>query len=177
MKNIFKITAIITTLLITLFASGCGDSPEQKKANFEKLENQCKQQIAEITTLTAGKAAKVTNDIAKMQLGIQMAREIVEKTDPILKEMEKTAKGVKELEDKTEMYKKEIGRFKELAGNKKPSNKQNTTEDKELSRKEQADKFVKSSYDEIEQIKNGKLKVKPPSKPFIMFEEELKKSK
>ncbi len=172
MKNIFKITAIITALLITVFATGCGDSPEQKRAKFEKLENQCKQQVAEITTITAGKATKVTDDIARMRLGIQMAREILEKTEPILKEMEKTAKGVKELEDKTEMYKKEIGRFKELAGNKKPSNKQNTTEDRELSRKEHADRFVKNSYDEIEQIKN--LKVGKPQKPFIMFEDELK---
>ena len=102
-NKIYKVITIIMILVISIFTFGCGETQEEKYSKLEKKYT--------ITfSANAEKIGKLDNEkLTPKQMWIKM-EEIIDntkkETEPILKEMEKTAKGNEKLEKKTKFYKK-----------------------------------------------------------------------
>ena len=113
MKNIFKITAIITALLFTLLASGCGETQEEK---YNKLEKQYIKIANNLTEEFNKKKETLKPEEIGSEKAVNMTKELYEKfikeEEPVLKEMEKVAKGNPKLEEKVESEKDAIEKMK-----------------------------------------------------------------
>lgn len=108
MKNIFKIIAVITTLLIATFTFGCSSPVETQQSKYEKLEKQYIQICQKLTNETINKKRKANTDKEIIQLNKELYEKVVKETKSVLNEMNKVAKGNPELEKKVETEKKFI---------------------------------------------------------------------
>lgn len=103
MKNIFKTTAIVMMLIIAIFTTGC----ESQRDKYKRLENEG----ARISMEVANNAAN-----RKYKSEQEALRDLVIRTEPIFREMEKVAKGDKVLEKAIEEEKAELEKIKIKAG-------------------------------------------------------------
>lgn len=103
MKKIFKTTAIIMMLIMAIFTTGC----ESQRDKYTKLANEEARIGMEIANNAANRKYK------SQQEGF---REFVIRVEPIINEMEKVAKGDKELENLAKEERAEIERMKIKAG-------------------------------------------------------------
>ena len=103
MKKIFKTTAIIMMLIMAIFTTGC----ESQRDKYTKLANEG----ARIGMEVANNA--VNRKYKSQQEGF---RELVIRLEPIINEMEKVAKGDKELENLAKEERAELERMKINAG-------------------------------------------------------------
>ena len=114
MKNIFKIIAIITTLLIATFTFGCSNPVETQQSKYEKLQKQYTEFVQKIANETIAKKQKAKTDKEVIQLTKEFIEKWVEKGEPMVNELEKIAKGNKELEENAKAERKELEKNKKV---------------------------------------------------------------
>ena len=103
MKKIFKTTAIIMMLVIAIFTTGC----ESQRDKYTQLANEEARIGMEIANNAANRKYK------SQQEGF---RELAIRLEPIINEMEKVAKGDKELENLAKEERAELEKIKIKAG-------------------------------------------------------------
>ena len=114
MKNIFKIIAVITTLLIATFTFGCSSPAETQQSKYEKLQKQYTEFVQKIANETIAKKQKAKTDKEVIQLTKEFIEKWVEKGEPMVNELEKIAKGNKELEENAKAERKELEKNKKV---------------------------------------------------------------
>ena len=114
MKNIFKIIAVITTLLIATFTFGCSNPVETQQSKYEKLHKQYAEFVQKIGDETIAKKQKAKTDKEVIQLTKEFIEKWVEKGEPMVNELEKIAKGNKELEENAKAERKGLEHNKKI---------------------------------------------------------------
>ena len=114
MKNIFKIIAVITTLLIATFTFGCSNPAETQQSKYEKLQKQYTEFVQKIANETIAKKQKAKTNKEVIQLTKEFIEKWVEKGEPMVNELEKIAKGNKELEENAKAERKGLEKNKKV---------------------------------------------------------------
>jgi len=104
MNKLLKTITIVTMLLLTIFTAGC----ESQQEKFDKAE----QKLINRNQVTINIVATVPNTDAGMQKMIDAYRVAIKDVDPMITELEKIAKGNKELEEKAQKIRNKFERDK-----------------------------------------------------------------
>ena len=129
MKNVLKIVAIISMLLLTVFAGGCGKSQEEKyteaRNEFVALQQQFDKNIKDFENKSISTKKSANSDLEYFEEYIKLVGNFEKKANEKVQNMTEIAKGKLELTKDVEQVKNEYHKKYDFYLNLLPGMKEN----------------------------------------------------